>query len=167
MTKTPQVDALPGMTPLGLKAPASNLLPTALPDLGYFSGTEHYYAYNPFLSKMLPARFGRSLQYTDGVKHIAETAAAYWLLDVVFSHVIDIYRKASIEDDQKRLLVCKLRRHAYDGMPNQTKGNSALFTVDDGNNNTLAMQEIEFTDFPAMTCDIWVQNGVALLPSEY
>lgn len=175
MTKTPQLPALAGMTPLGLKQPAlgasdkpeafdqvtpnklSAHLPNALPGLGHFIGTEQYWKY-----ALMP-----KFTYTDGVRHIAQEAGAYWLLDVIFSHVMEIYRSQAIDDDNKRLLVCKLRRHSYEGMHDQVKGNGARFTIEDGNYNTLATQEIEFTDFPAMTCDVWVQNGVALLPSEY
>jgi len=45
--------------------------------------------------------------------------------------------------------------------------NSALFTLDDGNGNILATQKIEYTDFPVQSVRIYVENNVALLPSEH
>lgn len=121
---------------------------THLPDLSQFTGTEHYYAW------ALSPKF----KYTDGVKYMAERANAYWLLDVVFSHTIEIYRSRTIPDDQKRFLACKLTVSDND---------TALFIITDGDDNELARQEIEYTDFPAKEQEIWVQNGVAILPSEY
>ena len=117
-------------------------------ELPYFTGTEHYYRY-----------MGSRYTYTDGVKFVADNAEAYWLLDVVFTHCMAIARNKNIPEDQKRLYVCNLL--VNDAM------NTALFTVSDGNYNDLARQEIEYTDFPAKTVTIWVQNMVAMLPSEY
>lgn len=139
----------------GIQPNAVNTRPATLKvidhELGYYTGTEHYYAH--FI------RFnGEPLTYTDGCKYVADTYGAHWLLDVVFSHVAEIYRSKTIPEEQKRLLVCKLA---------VGQNNHAVFQVDDGNGNVLATQEIEFTDFPAQLHTIWVQNGVAMLPSEY
>ncbi len=125
--------------------------PDALPDLGYFTGTENYYRHPMPLT---PYEFN----YTDGVKHVADYAGAYWLLDVIFSHVAEVYRSRTIPTEQKRLLVCRLA---------VGDNNAAIFAMTDGNDNALAGQEIEYTDFPAKLQTIWVQNGVAMLPSEY
>lgn len=125
--------------------------PKSLPDLGYFSGTEQWWKY-PLMPKF---------SYTDGVRHVAMEASAYWLLDVVFSHVAAIYGNKEIPDEQKSMLVCKLVVDDTD------KKNSAQFTITDGNYNPLAEQFIPFTDFPALEQEIWVENGVALLPSEH
>lgn len=162
MPATPQAPAMNGMTPLGLSDKPEafdqvkpnalpGTLPKTLPDLERFIGTEHYYAHHLGFEQ---PRF----RFTDGVKHVADVAGAYWLLDVVFSHVVDIYASKTIPEDQKRLLVCRLA---------VAQNNHAVFHIEDGNSNTLATQEIEFTDFPAQLQTIWVQNGVAMLPSEY
>lgn len=45
--------------------------------------------------------------------------------------------------------------------------NSAVITFEDGNCNILRIKYIPFTDFPAQTAEIWVIDGVAILPSEY
>ena len=42
-------------------------------ELGQFTGTEHYYC-NPLYQAM---------NYTDGVKYLAATVGAYWLLDII------------------------------------------------------------------------------------
>lgn len=124
--------------------------PELLPDLGYFTGTENYYAASTYTK--------HAFKYTDGVKHVAETASAYWLLDVIFSHADAVYSSKKIPDEQKRLLCCNLA---------VGENNAAIFAMTDGNDNVLAAQEIEYTDFPAKLQTIWVQNGVAMLPSEY
>lgn len=114
--------------------------PKELPDLRQFSGTEHYYK----------AAFG--YQMTDGVKHVCETAHAYWLVDVITSHIMTSKTRGE-------LLVCKL---IVDDL-----SNAATFTMTDGDDNVIATQEIEYTDFPAREQTIWVQNGILMLPSEY
>jgi len=120
--------------------------PEKLSDLEQFTGTDHYYRH---LGKFV---------YTDGVKYMAETAGAYWLLDVVFSHVADVYANKDIDAEQKEFLVCSLTVSDDD---------SALFTLDDGNDNILATQKIEYTDFPAQSVKFYIENNVALLPSEH
>ena len=120
--------------------------PEKLNNLEQFTGTDHYYRH---LGKFV---------YTDGVKYMAETANAYWLLDVIFSNVADIYANKDIDAEQKEFLVCSLT---------VSDGDAALFTVDDGNDNILATQKIEYTDFPAHSVKLYVENNVALLPSEH
>jgi hypothetical protein len=131
-----------------LTRPASLSQLPQFAELGYFTGTENYYKY-PLLPRFT---------YTDGVQYVAQKANAYWLLDVIFSHVMSVYASKAIPNDQKRLLCCKLA---------VGQNNHAVFQIDDGNGNILATQEIEYTDFPAQLVTIWVQNGVAMLPSEY
>ena len=114
--------------------------------LDQFTGTDHYYRH---LGKFV---------YTDGIKYMAETAEAYWLLDVIFSHVADIYGNPALDAEQKEFLVCTLTVADDD---------SAVFTIDDGNDNILATQKIEYTDFPARTVKLYVENNVALLPGEH
>ena len=106
-----------------------------------FTGTDGYH-YVPMFKK---------IKYTDGVQYLAQSGSAYWLLDVCFSHAIPLIGK---ED----MMVCKLTVN---------DDNSALFVMTDGNENELARQEIEFTDFPAKTAEIWIEGDVALLPSEH
>lgn len=120
-------------------------------ELAYYTCTDAYY-------KTLYTVNGHRLVYTDGVKYVAETANCYWLIDMVMAHTYTIYKNKRIDEDQKRLLVCRLAVGDND---------HAVFQVTDGNDNILATQEIQYTDFPAKLFTIWVQNGVAMLPSEY
>lgn len=106
--------------------------------LPQFTGTTQYYKLS----------FG--LKATDGIYYIFESCEAFWLGDLIASYQQDLKNeefqvyKLSVNDDS-----------------------SALVEISDGNNNILAKQIIEFTDFPLQNIQIWVVNGVALLPSEY
>lgn len=105
-----------------------------------FYGTDNYY-FNPLF---------RAIKYTDGVKYIAEKGKAYWFLDVLFSHAIPKMKS-------EEFMVGKLTVN---------NDNSAEFSLQDGDHNVLATQHIDSTDFPARTAEIWIENGVAYLPSE-
>lgn len=132
-----------------------NSMPETLnADLNQFTGTDHYYPH--FIIN--PAT-GKRFVFTDGVAHLAETYGAHWLLDVVFSHAMMIMKNTAIDAEDKEFLVGKLTVDA--------EHKTALFTLEDGNDKQLAFQKIEYTDFPAKSQIIWVQNGVAMLPSEY
>lgn len=81
------------------------------------------------------------------------------MLDVVFSHVMGLHLNKSLSRDDLAFLVGKFRVHP--------DSNRCTFTMTDGNDKELAKQEIEFTDFPALEQDIWIEDGVGLLPSEH
>lgn len=118
------------------------------PALAEFIGTTAYYKH-----------FIPGFKFTDGVHYLAETYNCYWLIDVALSHAMELYQKhGGPEAEQNRLLCGKLTVNDDD---------TALFVMDDGNGNVLARQKIPFTDFPAKEQTIWVQNFVAMLPSEY
>lgn len=106
-----------------------------------FHGTEQYY----------PTTFG-SMRVTDGVHCLREAAGAYWLIDVIESWNMS-EAKVKNEEFQVWKFVCK-----------DEKG---LVTCEDGNDNEVARQEIDYTDFPLDEVTIWVSNGVLLLPNEY
>lgn len=125
--------------------------PDTLPGLGHFTGTENYYAYT-----LGPIR--TPFKYTDGVRHVAQSAEAYWLLDVVFSHAMDLLRKHPQRDELAGLMVARLRVN---------DDNSAVFTMEDGNENQLIEQKIEYTDFPAKEQVFFLESLVLLLPSEH
>ena len=110
-------------------------------ELSQFIGTEKYYSISSFHS------------LTDGTKHLAEEAKCYWLMTVIAS-----YLKTSCEDS---FAVAHL----------VVKDSSAVFTLDDGNDNVFARQYIEYTDFPLTEIKLYCQhNGeywVIMLTSEY
>ncbi|MGI0485515.1 DUF6876 family protein [Pantanalinema rosaneae CENA516] len=113
-------------------------------DLAQFTGTSTYYQHS------------LRVQYTDGVRYLAERAGAYWLIDAIASWQIDprVHRdpmlqqiqfwKLAVNDDRSALLVCE-----------RDEGDVAV------------SQEIPFTDFPLNQVRLYFQNGVVLLPSEY
>ena len=110
-------------------------------ELKQFTGSESYYQ-NPLY---------RGYVYTEGVKHLAEQAEAYWLIDYILSYQLD--PKLVIQPFQ----VWKLT----------VKDNSAAVTVEDGNDNEIASLTINYTDFPLEEMTLWLVDKTLLLPSEY
>ncbi len=109
--------------------------------LDQFTGTENYYKHP--LTKIV---------YTDGVRAMAQICQAYWLIDACISWQLD-----------KK--VCEQEFQVFKLKVNSDK--SAILTIEDGNYNIVATQEIEFTDFPLDEMQIWFTNGVLYLPSEH
>jgi hypothetical protein len=105
-----------------------------------YTGTEHYY------------KHCTGILYTDGVKAIAEHCSAYWLIDLIVSW--QVYKKVNCEPFQQWKL---------------SRVNDTHFKVaaTDGNSNSIATQDIPFSDFPYDECTIWVCDQIILLPSEY
>lgn len=91
---------------------------------------------------------------TDGVKYLADTAGAYWLLDAAASYLVEL----GTED-----WFVLVRLVTTDG--------SAVLTLEDGNGGIRAQQQIPFTDFPIQQQLIYAvwdsQQWVMMLPSEY
>jgi len=114
-------------------------------NLAHFTGTEAYYKWSVLSPSVL----------TDGTKYVAKELGAYWLFDVIASHI------EHGDMPKQNMYFSKLA--VDDG--------SAKLTIDDGNGKTLAQQEIDFTDFPLDSIDIWSQwdgsKWVHHLPSEY
>lgn len=77
----------------------------------------------------------RRMLYTDGVKFVAETCGAYWLIDVVASYIATT-RKVQLEDCQVWTLEA-------------VGETAAVVRCTNGNDNAkIVEQEIPFTDFP-------------------
>ena len=108
-------------------------------ELDQFNGTEHHY------------RHWTGMLYTDGVKFLADKAKAYWLLDIVASY-----------QHQK-----KVRNEEFQVWKLVKTGSEAIVILEDGNDNRILSQKIEYTDFPLESVSLWLQNGVLILPSEY
>ena len=107
--------------------------------LSQFTGSEHHYL-EP-LSRM---------KYTDGVKYFAETAGAYWFLNIVFSEYLSLMR-------QEGFVSINLAVGEF----------GADITVDDGNNNVLKKRHVEYTDCPQGEYNFFFCDDVLLLRSEY
>ena len=115
-------------------------------ELRQFTGTEGYTRWSALF---------RNFVLTDGALYLAEQAKCFWLMDMVASHV------GSYKDEG--FVVAKLRRaRATEGW---------LLAIEDGNDNVLAHQRIEFSDFPLDEITLYVipqdDLWVILLPSEY
>jgi hypothetical protein len=110
-------------------------------ELAGFTGTTQYY------------RSALGLLYTDGVKHLAERAGAYWLIDAIASwqpkaRCIDReFQLWELAVDHDRRAVLSFRRDT--GLPADIQ------------------QKIEYTDFPQGAFTLYVEHGVLLLPSEH
>jgi hypothetical protein len=106
-----------------------------------YNCSDNFYKYN----------FG--LIITDGVKALAEKFECFWFIDIVASYQRDL--------KNEEFQVWKLVKNEDD---------SAIVTCSDGNCHLLRSQKIQWTDFSATECTVWVQAGealVCLLPSEY
>ncbi len=112
-----------------------------LSNLSQFTGTEKCYRITP-----------RHV-LTDGTKYLAEEAQCIWLMYAIASHL-----HRNIGDT---FCVAKL----------SVKNSSAVLTLDDGNGNVYASQEIEYTDFPLPEMKLYCchdgEYWVIMLPSEY
>ncbi len=112
-------------------------------ELAQFTGTNGYH------------RMYANFYLTDGAKYLAEKAEYFWLFDLYWSHIM------SIIPSENEFTVLKLT--VIDG--------KASAVIDDGNDNAIAGQEIEYTDFPLPSITLycsWFGDGwVAMLPSEY
>ena len=107
-----------------------------LTELGMFIGTQNYYAYN-------------GLNLTDGVKYLADSCEAYWLLDVICSY------QPNLKTEWMQVWILDVEQ------------DSGLITCENGNKHALIQQFVEFTDFPLPTIKLFLIDGVILLPSEY
>lgn len=107
-----------------------------------FTGTTEYH------------RHWSGMRFTDGVKFLAETAKAYWLLDVIASWQPKALRDPWLEEFQMWELFVRTDRTA-----------SAVCSRD--SEDVAFRQEIEFTDFPLDYVKVYVEGGVMLLPSEH
>ena len=110
--------------------------------LRQFTGTTHYY------------RIDSKTLLTDGAYYLGTQAGAFWLMAVFSSYLLEL----KLED---WFTVLNLK----------TVGNKTTVTIDDGNGNILATQQIENSDFllPAITLyGCWDgKYWVLMLPSEY
>lgn len=128
------------MTPTELQAALQN-----------FTGTERYHRFSPLF---------RNVLLTDGVKFLAESAGAYWLMDMIGSHLPSVPKDESF-------VVASLDKYGTDS------GHAANFVLADDYpaGRTYAEQHIEYTDFPLEILKLYVsfdgEYWAILLPSEY
>src|SRR5258706_11942595 len=90
--------------------------------------------------------------YTDGVKDMAETCGAYWLIDLIISH--QLIKTVRLEP----VLTWELKRVMDD---------SFNIVATDGNSRGNASQQIPFSDFTYDIATMWLIDGCLMLPNEY
>jgi len=111
-------------------------------DLDQFTGTDQWH------------KHFTGLLYTDGVKYMAETAGAYWLLDAIGSYQRQLNKNERLAEFQ----LWKLEVIESRGL---------LTCRADSNEKPVISQEIEYTDFCLESIKLYVEGGVLLLPSEH
>jgi hypothetical protein len=110
-------------------------------DLAQFYGSDTIYRHT----------LNRRMLYTVGVKYVAETGGAHWLIDD-----IAIYNMTNGFVVEEEFQVWKLT----------VTGTEADLVCEDGDYNVVFTKHIEFTDFPLDSIEIWVENNTMMLPSE-
>lgn len=123
-------------------------------NLQNFSGTEQYYKH--FLG----------INYTDGVKYLAENAQAYWLIDAIASHQPRARRIHSLTEFQLWFLhVGKEHKFIKPRSPN-----AAVLTCWEDTPKLgvtpAVIQQIPYTDFPLPEIKLFLRDRVLYLPIE-
>ena len=111
--------------------------------LRQFTGSENWYRHG----------INRNVLFTDGAKHVADEGGAYWLLDT-----IAICQRHDARVAAEPFQVWKLSVHS---------DRTATLVCEDGNDNSVYTQHVEFTDFPLDEITLWFANNVIYLPSEH
>ena len=129
-----------------------------LDDLNAFTGSEQWTRH----------WMARNLIYSEGVAHVAEQAAAYWLLDAIASH----------EVANPELVAAKAADEGLDYMRfwtltvNTIQQKAVLECRKDSDQPAVVRQVIEYTDFP-FSITVYAGNDgpgtptKLYLPSEY
>jgi hypothetical protein len=111
-------------------------------ELASFTDSENWYRH--WLGKVL---------FTDGAKHVADQAGAYWLIDEIA--ISQTRPKVRAEEFQVWVLTVDLEKR---------KG---VLRCEDGNDNIVFSKAIPFTDFPLAEIKFYHVHNTILLPSEY
>lgn len=95
--------------------------------------------------------------YSEGVKFVADQAGAHWLIDAIFSH-----------QSAKVKAACAGFQH-WTLTRNKT-GSGAVLTCTDGGRGgkpkIVVKQNIEYTDFPMPSIEMYLECGVLMLKAE-
>jgi hypothetical protein len=111
--------------------------------MAQFTGSETFYRYG----------LAGDVLFTEGVKYVADTAGAYWLLDIIC--IANVY-EPKVRAEEFQLWTLAVREDA-----------TGVVTCDDGNGRIVYEQTLNFTDFPDPGIRLYFCNGTVLLPSEY
>lgn len=111
-------------------------------DLRQFTGSECWHRHS----------LARDILYTDGVKYVAETAGAYWLIDEI----------ALAQRFDGRLAATEVQVWTLRVNPDRT----AMLRCEDGDDGVVLTKAIAFTDFPLDEIVMNFANNMIYLPSE-
>ena len=115
--------------------------------LDNFTGTAQYH------------RLWDTTVLTDGAQFLADTAGAFWLMDLIASHLPDVP-----STDNFAVAALTVDRGAADFVLSRDRDNGKAVDV-------FAIQHIEATDFPLDEIVLFVgrdaEHWVIMLPSEY
>ena len=111
-------------------------------DLCQFNGSETIYR-NAYMLGM---------NYTEGIKHMADTRDAYWLIQLTYVRAKNI---KTLKDEP--FITIEL----------SVADDTAEIVFTDGNDNILYAEDIAYTDYPDDGVCMWLVDGILLLPSEY
>lgn len=107
----------------------------------------------------------RRVIYTPGVRHLAERAGAYWLIDLIASYVGSCEMAPALAKDERLTTLQFWRLDVADD------GTAVASCRADSGVEPAVTQRIPFTDFPLDHIDIWAGfDGVhwtLFLPSEH
>jgi hypothetical protein len=111
--------------------------------LRQFTGTENWYRHG----------INRKVLFTDGIEYVANEGGAYWLIDAI---ALAQLSEKSVSTEAFQVWTLKVR-----------EDRTASLVCDDGNDNIVYTQNIDFTDFPIDEIRFYFTDNTLLLPSEY
>ncbi len=133
-------------------------------DLNQFTGTMNYRLFNGMF---------RNFVATDGAMHVAKEGEAFWLLEAIASHIAtnSKLRTGPLAEIQ----FWRLESRTLKSGPNKGKKRWALSCRADSDLPPVVTQNIEYSDFPLDSIDLWVaptylgdrKVWVIYLPSEH
>ena len=114
----------------------------------YNQGSENFYHHD------------NSVTYTDGIKYLADSCEAYWLIDLISSYQCER----------------RIRQHPFQVWTMHVDDRKvAQIRCEDGNGHLITRQAVPFTTFPLETITLYLEDGsldgetlikVLMLPEE-
>lgn len=133
-------------------------------DLNQFTGTMNYHLFNGMF---------RNFVATDGAMHVAKEGGAFWLLEAIASHIATNNKLRS--GPLAEIQFWKLESRILKSGPNKGSKRWTLACRADSDLPPVVMQNIEYSDFPLDSIELWVAPSylgdrkvwVIYLPSEH
>ena len=94
------------------------------------------------------------LRYTEGIKHLAEVAECWWLVDAIASY-------------QTENLLCDSKLREFQIWRLLVQEKSGVLICEWDTEQEALRQQIPFTDFPLPEIKLYLIDKVLMLPSEY